>query len=25
VVVGDAAAVQGDLTGLPLEVVTDED
>ena len=25
VVVGDAEAVQGDLTGLPLEVVTDED
>jgi zinc protease len=25
VVVGDADAVQGDLTGLPLEVVTDED
>jgi predicted Zn-dependent peptidase len=25
VVVGDAAAVRGDLTGLPLEVVTDED
>jgi zinc protease len=25
VVVGDAAAVQGDLTGLPLEVVADED
>jgi zinc protease len=25
VIVGDAAAVQGDLTGLPLEVVADED
>lgn len=25
VIVGDAAAVRGDLTGLPLEVVTDED